>query len=560
MKTRAAIYGRYSTDKQKVTSLEGQVLVSKKYGSENGLTIKPQHIFTDSERSSATLFNRPGYAAMMAAAERGEFDVVIVECLDRISRELHDLSHVFKHLTFLQIEIRTVHEGVADDVKVALRGLFGNMFRRDLADKVRREHLRILNTGLIPGSLGYGYRRDPNQKGIWLVDPVEAKIIVRVYKEYLAGASPRTIAAGLTADSIPTRRAGAWNHCHLIGGGTDRFGILSNPIYKGELVWNAAHRVISPKNGNKIRRQNDPKDILRAKVPDLQIIEATIWNAAQALRRKRSTNVFGEDGKRERVTPVTTRVEHPFVSLLRCGACGSAMHLSSTARGHRYAVCAAYGNHSACTNTLSYNLTKLELSIRAKMAERLGDREAFMAATAAYYEEWRNGTRKATDESTSLRKQVDRLTLKIQRIDVAIRDSDTPVEELIAARKPLVLERQNLQERLRIAKAESTVVELRPSAMKAFGKSLNEFQALLASNEPLGPDDRHIMSAFLDTIVIYPGNRRADVQFECHLRIGALIGGGVHIRSNSCDLVNTENTEQPISHAVFSLGRWHLAA
>src|SRR5262245_28572703 len=322
MKTRAAIYGRYSTDKQKVTSLEGQVLVSKKYGSENGLTIKPQHIFTDSERSSATLFNRPGYAAMMAAAERGEFDVIIVECLDRISRELADLSHVFKHLTFLQIEIRTVHEGIADDVKVALRGLFGNMFRRDLADKVRREHLRILNTGRIPGSLGYGYRLDSSQKGVWLIDLTEAKIIRRIYKEYLAGASPRAIAAGLTRDGVPSRRGGAWNHCHLIGGGTHRFGILSNPVYKGELIWNTAHRVISPKNGNKIRRRNDPKDILRAQAPHLQIIEPSMWNAVQALRQKRSTNMFGADGKRERVMPVITRAEHPFVGLLRCGACG----------------------------------------------------------------------------------------------------------------------------------------------------------------------------------------------------------------------------------------------
>ncbi|MCR9121361.1 MAG: recombinase family protein [Phyllobacteriaceae bacterium] len=57
---------------------------------------------------------------------------MIVEALDRLSRDQHHLAHIWKRLSFLGIEIRAVRDGTADAIQVGIRGLLGNLFLTDL--------------------------------------------------------------------------------------------------------------------------------------------------------------------------------------------------------------------------------------------------------------------------------------------------------------------------------------------------------------------------------------------------------------------------------------------
>ena len=74
----------------------------------------------------------------MDAARDRTFDVLVIEALDRLSRDMEDLAGLHKRLSFLNIEIRAVHDGVANTVLVGLRGLVGQLYREDNAHKVRR--------------------------------------------------------------------------------------------------------------------------------------------------------------------------------------------------------------------------------------------------------------------------------------------------------------------------------------------------------------------------------------------------------------------------------------
>ena len=51
---------------------------------------------------------------LMDAARDGKLDLILVEALDRLSRDQEDLAGIWKRLTFLGIELRAVHEGKAD--------------------------------------------------------------------------------------------------------------------------------------------------------------------------------------------------------------------------------------------------------------------------------------------------------------------------------------------------------------------------------------------------------------------------------------------------------------
>jgi Resolvase, N terminal domain len=64
---------------------------------------------------------RDGLLHLMDRARDRSFEVIIVEALDRLSRDMEDLAGIHKRLSFLGIEIRAVHESVMNTVLVGLQ-------------------------------------------------------------------------------------------------------------------------------------------------------------------------------------------------------------------------------------------------------------------------------------------------------------------------------------------------------------------------------------------------------------------------------------------------------
>ena len=88
------------------------------------------------------------------------------------------------------------------------------LFLKDLADKTRRGQRGRVEQGRIPGGKSYGYNlvhslKDDGQveRGQRTINEAEANIVRRIFSEYVAGNSPRKIAASLNAEQIPSPRA-----------------------------------------------------------------------------------------------------------------------------------------------------------------------------------------------------------------------------------------------------------------------------------------------------------------------------------------------------------------
>ena len=142
----------------------------------------------------------------MRAAQDGKYSVLIVEALDRLSRDQEDLAHIWKRLSFLGIEIRAVHNGTADAIQIGIRGLLGNLFLTDLAHKVRRGMDGVVRDGRHAGGKAYGYAPVPGQPGELEIVSQEAETVRRILKEYAAGRTPREIAHDLNAEQVPPPR------------------------------------------------------------------------------------------------------------------------------------------------------------------------------------------------------------------------------------------------------------------------------------------------------------------------------------------------------------------
>ena len=156
---RAVGYSRFSTDLQNEKSIADQEALIRRYADQHGFQIVKLHM--DAAQSGASIFGRDGLLELLADAKAGKFDAVIVEELDRLSRDMEDLAGIHKRLSFMDIDIIAVHEGTASTVTVGLRGLVGQLFREDNARKVRRGLQGKVRSGLSAGGKAYGYRPDP---------------------------------------------------------------------------------------------------------------------------------------------------------------------------------------------------------------------------------------------------------------------------------------------------------------------------------------------------------------------------------------------------------------
>ena len=116
---------RFSTDLQNERSVEDQITLCRKHAEQHDLAIIAT--YEDKARSGASIFGREGLLQLMDAARDGVFEVLVTEALDRLSRDMEDLAGIHKRLSFLNIEIRAVHDGVANTVLVGLRGLVGRL-------------------------------------------------------------------------------------------------------------------------------------------------------------------------------------------------------------------------------------------------------------------------------------------------------------------------------------------------------------------------------------------------------------------------------------------------
>lgn len=305
--TCAVVYARFSTELQNEKSTEDQVALCRAYAARNGLDVIG--IYEDKARSGASVFGRDGLMRLMDAARERAFDVVVVEALDRLSRDMEDLAGIHKRLSFVGIPIHAVHDGTADSILVGLRGLVGQMQREDGAKKVRRGMAGVIRDGRHAGGRAYGYRCVPGHPGELEVVEEEAEVIRRIFSAYAGGRPPREIAGELNREGIAPPRGTRWNASTINGNAQRGNGLIFNELYVGRIVWNKVRMVKDPDTGKRISRPN-PRDQWQAiAAPKLRILDEETWIRAQELKAEKvrlSTNA-----KR--------RPAHFLSGFLRCG-------------------------------------------------------------------------------------------------------------------------------------------------------------------------------------------------------------------------------------------------
>lgn len=299
---RAAIYIRVSTAQQAESGLglSDQQAAATAYIEANGWQLA--EVYADRGVSGRET-SRPALDRVLADAEAGKFERLVILRLDRLGRNARGMLEVAERLNRASVGLAAVRDSI-DTASPSGRMIFavlsamaeyeseliGSRNAAAAGERAKR--------GQHHGRSPYGYTSNGGK-----LEPVreQAAIVRRIFREAAAGKPQRQIAKGLSDDGILTLTGKAkWSQATI---GT----ILVNPAYIGKVVF----------NGEILEGEHKP--IIK---PDL------FEKVGRALDRSPSRN------REARGRPPAGR--HLFTrGLLRCGLCNAGM-TARTDRGGKY--------------------------------------------------------------------------------------------------------------------------------------------------------------------------------------------------------------------------------
>jgi DNA invertase Pin-like site-specific DNA recombinase len=311
------LYARYSTDKQRETSIDDQLRAARARAAAEGWVIVAEHA-DEGISGSVPVALRRGGKAVLADALAGRFDLLIVEGLDRLSRDVGEQDQVVKRLEFRGLRLVGTADGYDTQargrkVMRVARGLVNELYLDDLREKTHRGLAGQFDRGYHVGGVCYGYRSQSTADGRGrelVIDEEQASIVRRIFNEYADGSGPRIIVHRLNAEGVKSPRGGTWAVSALVGDRARGAGLLNSEIYIGRLIWNRRQWLKDPETGKRCCIDRPREEWQIRDVPHLRIIDAVTWDAARARDQRRTPSKGG------------AKMRTLFAGLMRCSACG----------------------------------------------------------------------------------------------------------------------------------------------------------------------------------------------------------------------------------------------
>ena len=224
----AVIYARYSSDRQREESIEGQLRECTDYAMKNNLTLLGTYV---DRALSARTADRPDFQRMIADSAKGVFDVVLVWKLDRFSRDRYDSAH-YKHVLKKNgVRVISIKENISDGpegiiLESMLEG-YAEYYSAELAQKIRRgQHdnaMKCMNNG---GNTPLGYYVD-KATGRLEVNPETAPYVQELFARYADGERLTVLQAEMEERGLRSKRGNAYSVSVLSN-------LLKNRKYIGE--------------------------------------------------------------------------------------------------------------------------------------------------------------------------------------------------------------------------------------------------------------------------------------------------------------------------------------
>jgi len=314
-KKRVAAYCRVSTDQaEQLSSYEAQVNYYTTYINGHA-DYELAGIFADAGITGTNTKNRVQFNRMIAECKAGKIDMIITKSISRFARNTLDCLNFVRLLKDLGIEVIFEKENIKTldskgEVLLSILSSLAQDESRSISENstwgIRRRFeqgkLQINHTKFL------GYDKDAN--GNLIINEKQAKIVRRIYREFLDGKGANRIAKDLELAGVPN-----WHGKPKWYEGSIR-KMLTNEKYKGEALLQKTYTV----NFLTKQRANNTGQVPQYLVEESHpaIIDKDIWESVQLEMERRKAYAL-EHGiqKLEYAT-----IGNPFAGRVICGDCG----------------------------------------------------------------------------------------------------------------------------------------------------------------------------------------------------------------------------------------------
>ena len=308
-KLRVAAYCRVSTDSDaQLESLEAQKEHYKSY-----ITSRDDWAFAglyfDEGITGTKADKRPKLMQLIEDCKAKKIDFIITKSISRFSRNTTDCLEIVRTLLNLNIPVYFEKENINTG------SMESELFLSILSSMAEGESTSIsennkwsIKKRFLDGTYKlsytpYGY--------IWkdgeiLVDPTQAEIVKRIFRELLSGKGTEAIAKELNQEQIPTKKGGRWTS-------TSIRGIIKNEKYTGDCIFQKTYT-----DSNFNRHKNDGHlDQYYVADHHEAIISHEDFEAAAALIEQRASEKGIKKGNAK------YQQRYAFSGKIICGECGN---------------------------------------------------------------------------------------------------------------------------------------------------------------------------------------------------------------------------------------------
>ncbi len=359
----AAIYARYSSDKQSETSSQAQIRAAEAYCASKNYTVVK--IYTD-EAKSAKTDDRPAFQQMIADAKNKLFNILIVHKIDRFSRNRYDSAIYKRALQRANVTIEYVEQHIDGSpesimMESMLEGMAeyysANLAKETMKGLNERAFSAKFNGGTPP--LGYDIVNEQ-----YVINENESKAIKIIFEMFANGYGYNKISDELSRLGYRTKRGSCFGKNSL-------HELLKNEKYIGTYIFN---KVKKTKDGKRNTHKANNEAI---KIPNVlpAIIDMSTWKKIRIMMDK------------NKHAPGTHRAKETYLltGLLECETCGMKLIgnrvVKKSGEIYAYYVCGKNDRHSGKCPTPNIPKDLLERNVLDELYDALFSPKAISART-----------------------------------------------------------------------------------------------------------------------------------------------------------------------------------
>ena len=310
---RACAYARVSSDSE----AQGESMENQTQYYQSLIEANPEYefagVFAD-QGISGTKGDRPEFQKMLEQARAGKLDLILTKSISRFARNTTIVLEMVRDLKGFGIEVIFEKENISSlsgdgELMLTVLSAFAQEESKNVSENIKWRYRRKFEQGEVAINttrfLGY----DKNKSGELVINPGQAKVVKRIFDDYIGGKGSFIIAKELIAEGVPTVAGGKWHSSTILG-------ILKNEKYKGDAK---LQKTFSKDHLSKKKCINRGEvDCFYLENSHQPIVTGEVWEEAQrqiALRAKSKGN--GEETKNK------YQNRYPLTGMLFCAKCGA---------------------------------------------------------------------------------------------------------------------------------------------------------------------------------------------------------------------------------------------